>query len=119
MACYRDSFTFTDLQSHSSDTSQLCGALISVSSFFILVMVVSLVNSSYISFWFYLNRQMNMQDNRYWNTENSHHIHEILLHDVKIDICYTHSARRIMGSVSYTDTFNSEICVRQVLLAGY
>jgi hypothetical protein len=49
--------------------------------------------------WFYLQGYINMQNNRYWSSQNPHVIHEILLHLVKFGVWCAVSARRIVGSV--------------------
>jgi hypothetical protein len=56
--------------------------------------------------WFCLNGHLGSQDNRHWSIENSHYRNEVPLHDLKVDIWCTLSARRVIGPVLYAERMN-------------
>jgi hypothetical protein len=49
--------------------------------------------------WFHLQEYINMQNNCYWNSQNSHLTREAPLHPVKFGVWL--SARRIVGPVFF------------------
>jgi hypothetical protein len=53
------------------------------------------------------------KNNGYWNTRNSHIVHKVQLCDVKVGVWCALSARKIMGSVFYAHSINSERCLLQ------
>jgi hypothetical protein len=51
--------------------------------------------------WFHLQGYINIKNNRYWSSHDSHLSHEVLLHPVKVGVWCAVSARRIVGPVFY------------------
>jgi hypothetical protein len=64
--------------------------------------------------WFHLQGYINTQNNRYWNSQNSHLTHEVL-HAVEIGVRCAISARVIVGPVIFNETINCERYVQVIL----
>jgi hypothetical protein len=65
--------------------------------------------------WFHVQVYINMQNNRYWISQNSHLTHEGLLYLVKFCVWCAASARRIVEPVFFNETFNWERYVQVIL----
>jgi hypothetical protein len=65
--------------------------------------------------WFHLQGYINMQNNRYWSSQNPHLTHEVPLHPVKVGIWCTVSARRIVGPVVFYEKNNCGRYVQVIL----
>jgi hypothetical protein len=46
--------------------------------------------------WFHLQGYKNTQNNRYWNSENRHLTHEVLLQPVKVGVWRAVNARKLL-----------------------
>jgi hypothetical protein len=62
-----------------------------------------------------MNGHVNTQNNRYWSTENPFLQHEIPLHKVIVGVWCALSKRRIIGSIFFMGTVNSDRCVGQIM----
>jgi hypothetical protein len=75
------------------------------SSWFLQSTVAGEVNLHFTFFsdeaWCHLQGYINMQNNRYWSSQNPHLTQEVLLHPVKVGVWYTVS-KRIVGPVFLT-----------------
>jgi hypothetical protein len=65
--------------------------------------------------WFHLHGHVSAQSNQYWSPVNSHLIHEVPLHDIKVGVWYTMNAKQIIGPIFYTEIINSDRHVRLIL----
>jgi hypothetical protein len=54
-------------------------------------------------------RYRNMQNDRYWSSQNPHQTHKVLLHPVKVGVWCAVSARRIVGPVFSNETIAKEM----------
>jgi hypothetical protein len=63
---------------------------------------------------FYLQGYINTQNNRYWNSQNSHLTHAVQLHPLKVGLWCAVSARRIVVPVFY-QKINCERYVQVIL----
>jgi hypothetical protein len=59
--------------------------------------------------WFHLQGYINTQNKRYWNSQNPHLTHEVLLHPAKVGVCCAASARRIAVPVFFNETIAKNI----------
>jgi hypothetical protein len=50
-----------------------------------------------------------------WSDENSHAVHQVLLHDIKVGIWCTVSGMQMFGPVFYWETMNSDHYVKNTL----
>jgi hypothetical protein len=82
---------------------ELHTGLIFAAGFYNLSSKVSEINSQLTFFsdeaWFHLQGYINTQNNRYWNSQNPHLTHEVLLQPVKVGVWCAISSRRVVGSV--------------------
>jgi hypothetical protein len=62
--------------------------------------------------WFHLQGYINMQNNRYWSSQNPHLTLEVLLHPVRVGVWCAVSARRIDVPVFFNKTINCERYLR-------
>jgi hypothetical protein len=65
--------------------------------------------------WFHLQGYINMQNNRYWSSQNPHLTHEAVLHPVKVSVWCALSAGRILGPLFFNKTINCERYVQVIL----
>jgi hypothetical protein len=65
--------------------------------------------------WFHLQRYINMENNRYWRSQNPHLIHEVPHHLVKVGVWCAVSARRIVGPVFLTKQLIAKDMYRSIL----
>jgi hypothetical protein len=65
--------------------------------------------------WFHVSGNVNAQNNRIWDTENPHVLHQRLLHDTKVGVWCALSARRVIGPIFFGDTVNSDRYVSDIL----
>ncbi|KAJ4434531.1 hypothetical protein ANN_23093 [Periplaneta americana] len=57
---------------------------------------------------FHLSGYVDTQNSRYCGSENPHRFHEQPLHDIKIEVWYTMSGRRLIGPISFEETVNAQ-----------
>jgi hypothetical protein len=69
--------------------------------------------------WFQLSGFVNVQNTRYWVTENRHTIHKSPTSWSKVGVWYADSVRRIIGSISLYDRANSKRYVNNILVSQY
>jgi hypothetical protein len=58
--------------------------------------------------WFHLQGYINVQNNRYWSSQNPHLTHRVLLQPVKVHAWYAVSSRKIVVPVSFKEIINYE-----------
>lgn len=58
--------------------------------------------------WFHLSGYVNSQNSRLWSAVNPFEIHEQPLHSLKVGVWIAMSRRRIIGSIFFDGTINSE-----------
>lgn len=62
-----------------------------------------------------MNGHLGAQDYRHWSIKESHFINEIPLHDLKVDILCTLSARKVIDPVLYAERMTSNAYAKRVL----
>jgi hypothetical protein len=66
--------------------------------------------------WFRLQGYISTQNNRYWSSQNPHLTHEVPLYPVKVSVCCTLGARRVVDHVLFfNETINCERYVETIL----
>jgi inhibitor of nuclear factor kappa-B kinase subunit alpha len=65
--------------------------------------------------WFHMQGYINMQNNRYWSSQNSHLTHKVLLYPVKVGVWCAVRAIRIVGPVFFKETINCKRRVQDIL----
>ena len=67
--------------------------------------------------WFYLSGYFNLKNSRLWSSDNPHSLHETPLQDKKVGVWVAISRRRIVGSIFFVNTINSERYCSNILYA--
>jgi hypothetical protein len=65
--------------------------------------------------WFHLQGFINTQNNRYRSFQNSHVSHKVLFHPVEVGVWCAVSARKIVESLLFHETVNSERWLQVIL----
>jgi hypothetical protein len=65
--------------------------------------------------WFHLQGDINMQNDRYFSSQNPHLTHEGPFHPVKVGVWCAVNARRIVGPAFFNETINCERYVQVIL----
>jgi hypothetical protein len=66
--------------------------------------------------WFHVGGHVNAQNVRIWSNENPHAIHQVPLHSEKVGVWCAVSPRRIIGSIFFHNTVNSDRYINDILI---
>jgi hypothetical protein len=61
--------------------------------------------------WFHMQGYINMQNNRYWSSQNPHLTCKVRLHPVKVGVWCAVNARKIVAPVFFNEIIAKDICV--------